>query len=88
VTRLEALEAHLDAGEECWLEYATLAAQIAAVLAQAAPGSQGRLLTTREMAELVGVTPKSLLRAKRQGRVQPAQQLGRLIRWRGTEGAR
>jgi hypothetical protein len=87
-SRLEALEHRLDVGEDVWLEYATLAAHLATVLAQAAPGGQGRLLTTREMAELVGVTPKSLLRAKAKGRVKPAHQLGRLIRWKGSEVAR
>lgn len=84
--RLDALEAELDAGEVGrWPEYAALAAALATVAAQIAPGARGELLTTREMAERLHIKPKTLLRHVATGALAPALRRGRLIRWKGTE---
>lgn len=86
--RLHALDAQLEAGAEVWAEYAQLAGALAAVLAHMEPGARGELLTTAQMAARLGVAPKTLLRHKAAGVVQPALQRGKLIRWRGDEVAR
>lgn len=83
--RVEALEARVRAGEEVWPEYLRTLEVLALVTAQLAPERRGALLSTAEMAARLGVTPKSLLRAKSQGRIRPAVQSGRLVRWRGSE---
>jgi hypothetical protein len=42
-------------------------------------------LTTAEMARRMGIAPKTLLKHKALGKVRPAIQRGKLIRWRGDE---
>ena len=46
---------------------------------------RGAMFTTAQMAERLGVTPKSLLRRAARGEIAPALRAGKLIRWRGTE---
>jgi helix-turn-helix protein len=84
-SRLEALEAQLDAGEDVWGEYAALAGALATVLGHASPGAHGELLTTRDMAARLGLKPKTLLRHVASGAIVPAVRRGRLIRWKGSE---
>jgi hypothetical protein len=87
--RLDALDAQLDAGEAvAWQEYAAVAASLATVMAQAAPGARGEFLSTKAMAQRLDITPKTLLRHKAAGAVRPALQRGKWIRWRGDEAAR
>lgn len=86
--RLEALEAQLDAGEDAWTPYLATINTLISVMDQAAPGSRGELITTRQMAERLGIAPKTLLRHKATGAVKPALQRGKLIRWRGDEAGR
>jgi hypothetical protein len=96
--RLDALEALLDAGEDAWAPYLdTLTAWIA-VLAELRPERSGRLLTTRELAAQLAVSPKTILRKRAKGELTPAVVNGRhgrgALRWRselggsGTGGAR
>jgi len=73
---------------DVWGEYAALAAALATVMARLEPGARGELLTTAQMAERLGIAPKTLLKHKAAGAVKPALQRGRLIRWKGDEAAR
>jgi hypothetical protein len=86
--RLAQLEERIGQGDEtAWPDYLATLETAAQFDKQLAPGAHGELLNTREMAERLGVTPKALLRRKANGRITPAQQAGKLIRWRGTEVA-
>ena len=60
-------------------------AALAHVLDQITPGRRGELLTTAEMARRCGIATKTLLKHKASGKVRPALQRGKLIRWRGDE---
>jgi hypothetical protein len=91
--RLVEFEARVCEGEEdTWPIYIATAVALAAVAAQSVPGSRGELLTTKQLAERLGISPKTLLKRKARGEVRPAMQLGRrgraAIRWRGDEVAR
>lgn len=84
--RLEQLEARLAGGDEtAWSAYCEAAASLAAIAPLMVPGADGRLLSTAEMAERLGVAPKTLLRRKAKGEVMPAVQLGQrgraALRW-------
>jgi hypothetical protein len=46
-----------------------------------APEASGRLLTTAELADKIGVSPKTLLKRKAKGEIRPLLQKGKLIRW-------
>lgn len=83
--RLERIEARLDDDSAAWTEYRDTVRALAAALEHVAPGRRGELLTTEEMAERLGIAPKTLLKHKARGVVRPAMQRGKLIRWRGDE---
>jgi hypothetical protein len=84
--RLEALESRLEGDASAtWDEYRDTAAVLSNLLERFAPGRHGALLTTAQMAERLGVAPKTLLRRKKAGDIRPAVQRGKLIRWRGNE---
>ena len=88
-SRLEALESRLHEGEDAaWDSYLATVSTLIAVMAQLEPGARGELLTTAQMAERLGIAPKTLLKHKAAGAVKPALQRGRLIRWKGDEAAR
>jgi hypothetical protein len=86
VARLQArlldLERRLDAGEDVWADYRATLTALAELRAKVAPGGAGELVSTREMAERLGIKPKTLLKRKDKGELKPAFQAGRLIRWR------
>ena len=89
VDRLADLEARLDAGDAAaWDAYVVTLTALLGVLEQVAPGTRGELLTTAQMAERLGIAPKTLLKHKAAGAVKPALQRGKLIRWKGDEAAR
>ena len=89
VDRLADLATRLDAGDAvAWDAYLATLTTLLAVLEQATPGARGELLTTAQMAERLGVRPKTLLKHKAAGTVRPALQRGKLIRWKGDEAAR
>lgn len=83
--RLEELELRIRAADEqAWPEYREVALAVASMereLREALPAN----LTTREMAEKIGVSPRTLLRRVRRGRIRPAIHEGKLVRWKGTE---
>src|SRR5687767_13296585 len=85
-TRLASLEERLAGGDEtAWPAYLVTIEAAAKLEAQLVPGAHGEMVTTRAMAERLGIKPKTLLRRKARGQIAPAMQAGRLIRWRGTE---
>jgi hypothetical protein len=83
--RLQQLEDRIRGGknETLWREYLETIRTLVAVLGRGEGGQE--MLTTRQMAERLGVSPKTLLRHKAAGAVRPAVQSGKLIRWRGDE---
>jgi hypothetical protein len=85
--RLVELEAKVREGADdpTWQAFSHTAMALAQISAQVAPGSQGELLTTREMAERLGLAPKTLLKHAAAGTVRPAVRKGKLIRWKGDE---
>jgi hypothetical protein len=91
--RLTALEDRLQQDDATvWPDYLAAVSAYTAVVAQLAPDRFGVYLTTKEMAEKLNVTPRTLLKRRRKGTVTAAVTLGKrgrsAIRWRGTEAAR
>jgi hypothetical protein len=88
-TRLATFEARLECGDEtAWPEYRDTLGTLVELLSALQPERQGAFLTTAEMAQRLQITPKTLLKRKRNGDVRPAFERGKLIRWRGDETAR
>jgi hypothetical protein len=84
--RAAALEERLEAGDDnAWASYCEAIEALAAVLPRLEPGGGGELLSTSEMAQKLGLAPKTLLRHMATGAVKPALRRGKLIRWKGTE---
>jgi hypothetical protein len=84
--RMEVLEDSLQADHDSvWPAYCDVVRSLTAALNHVLPGAQGELLTTREMAARLNLTPKTLLRHCARGRVRPAVKSGKLVRWRGDE---
>ena len=96
VGRLRSVVQRLQAGDEAaWSDFLETVKALSALLPILQPGANGGLLSTREMASQLGVTPKSLLRLKSKGRIRPALETAghdgkgrRLIRWSGREEIR
>jgi hypothetical protein len=87
--RVSELETRVRQGDEtAWPAYLAAVSALSALVTDAAPGRHGELLSTRQMAERLGIAPKTLLRRKARGDVRPAMQAGKLIRWKGTEAIR
>jgi hypothetical protein len=86
VTRLGTLQARLQAGDEAaWPEFLAVLQALTTVLPNLRPEAGGSLLTTAEMAARLGVTPKTLLRHRGEGKIQSAIKQGKLLRWSGQE---
>jgi len=89
IERLGQLEPRLDEGDATtWSAYCQAASALAAITSHTMPGSNGRLMTTRELAESMGVSPKTILRKRKTGELTAVQlgQRGRAaLRWRGDE---
>jgi hypothetical protein len=84
--RVEALEARLAAGDDAvWQEYVEAVKVLSLAVANLTPERRGGYLTTAQMAERLNLSPKTLLKHKASGKIRPAVQQGRLIRWKGTE---
>ena len=72
VERLRQLGVKLAGGDESgWIEYAQLAAALAAIAPQTLPGAAGEMLTTKAMAARLGIAPKTLLRRAKRGEAHP-----------------
>jgi hypothetical protein len=79
--RLATLEERLESGDEgAWSLYLVTLEAALKLDQQLTPGAHGELLSTKQMAERLGVTPKSLIRRKSKGQAGPASQVGRIIR--------
>ena len=86
--RLEELEARLHTGDgAAWQEYRGTVQALATVQAQVGQGRK-EFLTTKEMAERLGLSPKTLLRRKAKGDIRPTVQRGKLIRWKNGDEVR
>ena len=91
--RLEALQKRVLSGDEdAWSPFLDAARTLATLADVTTPGRHGELLTTKQMAEKLGITTSTLLkRMKRKDdrKVTPALRLGTrgraAIRWRGDE---
>ncbi len=82
IARVAELEARVVAGDEsAWSPYLDALQALAALDRP----ERGAMLTTAQMAERLGVQPKSLLRRVARGEVRPTLRAGKLIRWRGDE---
>ena len=85
VRRLEALRNRVEAGEEVWPELCECIRTLVAIAPAVAPDANGMLLTTGQMAERLGMSTKTLLRHKANGKIKPAVARGKLLRWSGRE---
>ena len=87
--RLMLLEERLHDDPAIWSEYCAVATALAQILPNIAPGRQGELLTTKEMAARLSVSPKTLLKRWKTGELRPAVVLGKrgraAMRWNGSE---
>ncbi len=86
LTRCETLTAQVEAGDEAALPaLLAVVGPLAALLPQLEPEARGALLTTKELADRMGVVPKTVLRRRARGELRPALASGRLIRWRASD---
>jgi hypothetical protein len=90
--RLSDLIDRVESGDaSAWPDLIEMVKAMAALAPHVAPGARGELLTTKQMAERLGIAPKTLLKRKARGQATPALQLGRrgraAIRWKGDEVA-
>jgi excisionase family DNA binding protein len=82
--RLVELEARLAAGEDLWTAYAEAATALAAIAPTLAPGQNGQLLTTAELAARLQISVRTLRRRAKSGQLEPVRlgQRGRAaLRW-------
>jgi hypothetical protein len=85
--RILELESRLDAGDESlWTPYLQACWTLAQVATVTSPGHGGELLTTKQLAEQMQISPKALLRRRKNGLITPAAELGKrgrgALRWR------
>jgi helix-turn-helix protein len=72
VERLEQLEAKLDAGDEpSWSAFCEAAATLAAIVPVIQPGASGELLTTRQLADRLPLSPRTIRRKAKAGELAP-----------------
>jgi DNA-binding transcriptional MerR regulator len=75
--RLAQLEAQIRTGDDVWPLYVTTAQTLGALLPAVRAATPEPLLTTRQLADRLGVTPRTIRKLKREGRLQPVQQLAK-----------
>ena len=85
VKRLGELQARLETGEDLWAEYLGTVQALVALAQALRPENGGAMLTTKELAARLAVSPKTLLRHKADGKIRPAMERGKLLRWSGQE---
>lgn len=87
VQRLAALEGRVREGDEvAWGEFRETAVALAEIGRAGEAGRPAKLLTTKEMAERLGIAPKTLLRKRMKGQIRAAYVGGRrLIRWKAEQ---
>ena len=69
----------LDSG--AWIEYAALAQALAAIAPATAPGSNGQLLTTAELAAKLQFSERQIRRRTKDGKLKPVRLGARTVRW-------
>ena len=90
--RLVALEARVTTGQDAevvWREYVReldVFLRLEDRIAAQAPTTP--FLSTKEMADRLGITVKTLLRRKKRGHIRPAVAHGKGLRWRVTDALR
>jgi excisionase family DNA binding protein len=81
--RIEEIERRIQDGDaQAWSDYAEAVSALASVMGAMDQREPTKLLTTKEMAEQMGMSEKTLLRHHRRGVLKPAVRIGRLIRWK------
>ena len=86
--RLGVLEGRLRAGDEtAWGEYLQVVLALTAALAHAAPGAGGRLVSTRELGELMGVSGRTILRRNAKCQIKGAVQVAGGSAAKGKHGS-
>jgi helix-turn-helix protein len=84
--RIAELALRVEAGDvDCWRPLCEALTAYQALKIIGSPDRAGRQLTTGEMAQRLGVRPKSLRRMVAEGRIQPTVKAGRFTRWSGRE---
>jgi hypothetical protein len=84
--RLALLERRLREGDATvWPEYLQTVLALTAALTHSAPGAGGKLLTTSELGQVLGLSPKAILKRRRAGTISGAVRLGQrgrgALRW-------
>lgn len=89
VDRLAQLEARLAAGEDVWTLYAEALRTLAAVAPLTTPEARGALLTTRELAERLRISTRTVRRRMQAQQLEPVR-LGKrgraALRWPAAAG--
>lgn len=76
--RVEQLEKRLDGDNAAWAEYLDAIRTLAALVRASGASAPGEpLLTTRQLAERLQVSEKTVRKLKRQGRLTPVQQFAK-----------
>src|SRR6058998_635679 len=79
LARLQALEVRLEAGDDsAWEDYLTTIQALLVITRERRPG---QLLTTKELAQRLGVNERTVRRHRQLGALTPALARGRVIRW-------
>jgi hypothetical protein len=85
-TRVETLEARLRDGDDtAWSEHVEAVKVFMLAVPNLTSERQGAYLTTAQMAARLNLSLKTLLKHKASGKIRPAVQHGKLIRWKGNE---
>ncbi len=86
VAHFQQLQDRVQANDEsAWPEFLQTLHLLVDLQSALAPERVGAMLTTAEMATRFGISPKTLLKRKNRGEIEPALQHGHLIRWTGRE---
>lgn len=84
-THLAELEARIRGGDEAaWPAYIETARTLSEVLARIAPGAGGELLTTAQLAARLQVSPRTIRRMMKAGKLRPERMGARgrgALRW-------
>jgi hypothetical protein len=88
-SRVETLEARLRDGDDtAWSEYVEAVKVYMLAVSNLTSERQGAYLTTAQMTARLNLSPKTLRKHKASGKIRPAVQRGKLIRWKGNEELR